>query len=34
VELEEVLLFRETVGVTGINNIILDVYNSHRLPLL
>ena len=34
VETVEVLLFRETVGETGINNIILDVYNSHRLPLL
>jgi hypothetical protein len=29
----EVLLFRETVGETGINNSILDVYNPHRLPL-
>jgi len=34
VETVEVLLFRETVGETGINNIILDVYNSHRLPLI
>ncbi len=34
VETVEMLLFGETVGETGINNIILDVYNSHRLPLL
>ncbi len=33
-ETVQVLLFRETVGETGVNNIILDVYNSHRLPLL
>ncbi len=33
-ETVEILLFRETVGETGINNIILDVYNSYRLPLL
>ncbi|XP_023324316.1 nuclear receptor subfamily 2 group E member 1 [Eurytemora carolleeae] len=33
-ETVEQLFFRETVGETNINNIIIDVYNTHRAPIL
>jgi hypothetical protein len=33
-ETVEILLVLETVGETGINKIIFDVYNSHRLRIV